>query len=116
MAEPSAHLPPPPPMPPSRGGGAPEGPPTPEMRLARNRLVALLLFVPFSFPAWYSARRRDPELARRTRLALVANFWQTGALVVIAALVFGLVANRDAIVAGLSARLGDLLYGLWYAP
>lgn len=115
MAEPSTYLPQPPPLPPARGAAAAEEEPlTSEMRRRRNRLVALLVLVPFSFPAWYAARRRDPELARRTRLAVVVNLWQTGALVVIAALALGLAANRDAIVTDLSERLGEMIYQRWY--
>lgn len=72
------------------------------------------MLVPFSFPAWYAVRRRNPELARITRLALVINYWQTAVLTVVVVAAVVLSANRDAIVSSLGERLGQLIYERWY--
>lgn len=95
-------LPPPPPL---SGQDADEL--DDERRRVRNRTAALLLMVPFSFPAWFRLRRQDPDLARRLRPALAANITQDLLIVAMAVFLIWFTGNRDAIIEVLSDRLSD---------
>ncbi len=53
-----------------------------ERRALYDRALFWLVVAPFTFPMWYSLRRRDEELAVRLRWALWLNVAQTALLVV----------------------------------
>ena len=66
-----------------------------------ERIGRLLIFVPFTFPAWLRLRADDPAAAARLHVQLALNLAQSLVLVMLACLLTWYVANYDAIIAAL---------------
>ncbi|MBA4370056.1 MAG: hypothetical protein C0418_00565 [Coriobacteriaceae bacterium] len=70
-----------------------------------GRVRRLLIFVPFTFPAWLRLRAEDPGAAAKLRFELALNLAQSAVLLMLGCLLWWYVANYDAIVAALVALL-----------
>jgi hypothetical protein len=82
--------------------------PLPDATPEENRLRAWLVIVPFTFPMWLAARRRDPALAERTRWFVVLNVVQS----IIFLMACGLMVFTVTVLPGIVDSLARRAFGL----